>query len=79
MQDCGVKKGDGKRSQLEMGLTLKLIWRFIFQLAAALACCHHGVVVKNINGIDKFELEPHWAAILHRDIRPYNSRSPSYS
>ncbi len=47
------------------------VWHFIFQLAAALAYCHHGFGPHSSG----FGFEHDWQCILHRDIKPANGKS----
>lgn len=47
------------------------IWALTYDLAAALALCHHGLAR---NGFGSFSLKHQWKPILHRDIKPANGR-----
>ena len=51
-------------------LTPKELWRYMFQVAAALAYLHHGLSLRQ-DGV--FTFEKQWDQILHRDIKPSNS------
>jgi serine/threonine protein kinase len=52
------------------------VWSFIFLLAAAIAYCHHGLSMNPVGHLDevRFSFEPDWPGILHRDIKPQNSK-----
>lgn len=47
-------------------------WSIVFQLAAALAYCHHGLSMKEDGS---FYFEKNWDPIIHRDIKPRNGWS----
>lgn len=48
----------------------KELWRYMFQVAAALAYLHHGLSLR----LDHvFTFERKWDQILHRDVKPSNS------
>lgn len=44
-------------------------WSIVFQLAAALAYCHHGLSMKEDGS---FYFEKNWDPVIHRDIKPSN-------
>ena len=48
----------------------KELWRYMFQVAAALAYLHHGL---SLRSDQVFTFEKNWDQILHRDIKPSNS------
>ena len=52
-------------------LTSKELWRYMFQVAAALAYLHHGL---SLRPDQSFTFEKNWDKILHRDIKPSNSK-----
>lgn len=54
----------------------KDVWRITFQLAAAIAYCHEGILRKKSGGfyVDAYG-EP-WRPIWHRDIKPQNGTIP---
>ena len=51
----------------------KDLWRYMFQIACALAYLHHGLLLRQEQ---VFSFEKQWNQILHRDIKPSNSRLP---
>ena len=46
-------------------------WCIVFDLAAALAYCHHGL---HMDEGGSFSLKHKWQTLLHRDIKPANSK-----
>ena len=48
----------------------KELWRYMFQVASALAYLHHGLLLRQDQ---VFYFEKQWNQILHRDIKPSNS------
>jgi serine/threonine protein kinase len=52
------------------------VWSIIFQLSAAMAYLHHGLVIKRN---DSFSFERHWEPVIHRDIKPANGKCNIYS
>lgn len=48
----------------------KELWRYMFQIASALAYLHHGLLLRQDQ---VFYFEKQWDQILHRDIKPSNS------
>ena len=47
-------------------------WSFMFHMALALTYCHHGLSIDSNGG---FCFKKDWVSILHRDIKPTNSKS----
>ena len=46
-------------------------WSIVYDLAAALAYCHHGL---HLDEVGSFSLKHKWQTLLHRDIKPANSK-----
>jgi hypothetical protein len=50
------------------------VWRVTFQLAAAIAYCHEGILRKPAGGFYT-DVDPGpWRTIWHRDIKPENGK-----
>ena len=58
----------GKKSP---SLNLHTTWSIVYDLAAALAYCHHGL---HLDEGGSFSLKHKWQTLLHRDIKPANSK-----
>lgn len=52
------------------------LWVIWSQVASALAYCHYGLKEVQDEGDSKFIFEPEWVSILHRDVKPSNSKMP---
>ena len=52
-------------------LDLYAAWSIVYDLAAALAYCHHGL---HLDEGSSFSLKHKWQTLLHRDIKPANSK-----
>ena len=61
---------DGKQTTPSPVLEPKDLWRYIIQVASALAYLHHGLL---LGQEQVFYFENQWDQILHRDIKPSNS------
>ena len=59
---CKPLESNGKLKEFEA-------WKLLFDLASALAYCHHGLD-KNEQGF--YFLKHNWTIVLHRDIKPAN-------
>ena len=46
-------------------------WSIVYDLAAALAYCHHGL---HLDEGGSFSLKHKWQTLLHRDIKPANGK-----
>jgi serine/threonine protein kinase len=52
-------------------------WSIVYQLSAALAYCHHGIIRTQSGSIlreEKDREENVWVPVLHRDIKPENGK-----
>lgn len=50
------------------------VWAMIWQMASALAYLHYGLTIRHQNGLYNASLEGSWAYIIHRDVKPANSK-----
>jgi serine/threonine protein kinase len=50
------------------------VWTLMYQLFAALAYLHYGISISKEGAC---RVEHHWDTMLHRDIKPHNSKKTS--